>query len=211
MAACSVGARIADTPMKTSPAMSCGRIEFRAAKRVIARHQHDQRILSQQPEFQAGRLLLRPQKSQIDFAAHQTGGEIGRILAVDHDLGRGQFGVEDFHDRRQPVHLIAGQKADRERGPWRLRRAPRGLAGGFDLQQRDPGVIEEYAAGRGQLDAARAAVQELHADFQFQIVNLPAQRRLRGMQPLLRGHGQAAFFRHGDEITEMPELHSHTP
>jgi hypothetical protein len=31
------------------------------------------------------------------------------------------------------------------------------------------------------------------------------------MQPLLRRHGQAAFFGHSDEIAKMPELHSHTP
>src|SRR5580698_6488622 len=58
---------------------------------VVARHQDDQRILSQQLEFQTARLLLRAQKRQIDFPSNETGCEIRRILAMDDDFGVGKF------------------------------------------------------------------------------------------------------------------------
>src|SRR3954449_11358562 len=38
-----------------------------------------------------------------------------------------------------------------------------------------------------------------------------AERRLGGVELLLGGNGQAASVGHGDEVAEMPELHSHLP
>ena len=90
---------------------------------------------------------------------------------------------------------------------FRPRSAARGFAGRFDLQQRQPGVIEEYAAGSGQRDAARAALQQFDADLQFQIADLPAQRRLRRVQPPLGRIGQAALLGNRNEIAQMPQLH----
>ena len=88
---------------------------------VVARHQDDQRILSQRLEFQTARLLLRAQKRQVDFPSNETGCEIRRILAMNDDFGVGKFGVQDFHHSRQPIHLVAGEEADRKRSPRRLR------------------------------------------------------------------------------------------
>jgi hypothetical protein len=85
--------------------------------------------------------------------------------------------------------------------------APRRLGGSLDLQQRHPGMIEKHPPRSRQLDSARAADQERNPQLQFEIVDLPAQRRLRGVQPLLRRHRQAAFFGDGDEITEVTQLH----
>ena len=51
----------------------------------------------------------------------------------------------------------------------------RRFAGRLDLSQRHPRVIEKRPAGRRQLDPTRAAYQELDADFQFQVADLPAQ------------------------------------
>jgi hypothetical protein len=61
-----------------------------------------------------------------------------------------------------------------------------GFRGGFGLGQNDPSVIQKGAAGGGQLDAARVAYQQLIADFGLELTDLPAQRRLGCMQPLLR-------------------------
>ena len=73
-------------------------------------------------------------------------------------------------------------------------------------------MIEKGAAGRGELDAARAALQQLDADLDLQIADLPAQRGLRRVQPPLGGIGEAAFLGHRNEIAQMAELHapSHT-
>src|SRR5258705_11319446 len=106
---------------------------------------------------------------------------------------------------------MAREEADRERRLPRLRCTARGFACGFALKQRQPGMIEKGAAGRGELDATRTALQQLDADLQLQITDLPAQRWLGRVQPPLGGVGEAAFLGHRNEIAQMPELHALDP
>ena len=90
---------------------------------------------------------------------------------------------------------------------FRLFCPPRAVGRRFDLQKRQPRVIEENLSGGGERHAARLALQQLHADFGFQIANLPAQRRLRGVQSPLGGGQQAAFLCDGNEIAQMSKFH----
>src|SRR5208282_991240 len=83
----------------------------------------------------------------------------------------------------------------------------RSLTSRFDLHQRQARVIEKHSARCGQRDAARLALQQLYTDLQFEIANLPAQRRLRGVQPALSSGQKAAFLGYCNEITQMPEFH----
>jgi len=53
------------------------------------------------------------------------------------------------------------------------------------LQQRQACVIEKHSSGGGQRHAARLTLQELHANFGFQISNLSTQGWLGGVQPPL--------------------------
>jgi hypothetical protein len=64
-------------------------------------------------------------------------------------------------------------------------------------------VIEEHAARRSQGNAARPAFQQLYPEFDFQIADLPAERRLGGVQPPLGGIADAAFLGHRNEIAQM--------
>jgi hypothetical protein len=57
------------------------------------------------------------------------------------------------------------------------------------LKQRQPCVIEKGASGRGERDAARAALQQWNAD-DLKIAKLPAQGWLRGMERPLGGIGR---------------------
>jgi hypothetical protein len=75
------------------------------------------------------------------------------------------------------------------------------------LKKRQSRVIEKDCSGGSQRYAARLPFEQLHADFRFQIANLPAKRGLRGMQSSLRGTEQAAFLRDGNEIAQMAEFH----
>jgi hypothetical protein len=102
---------------------------------------------------------------------------------------------------------MSGQEADRERRLLWLRRAARRFARGFDLEQCQPGMIKEGAAGRGELNATRTTLQQLGADLYLQITDLAAQRWLRRMQSPLGCIGEAAFLDHSYEIAQMPELH----
>ena len=54
-------------------------------------------------------------------------------------------------------------------------------------------------------------MHQLNADFLFEIADLPAERWLGSVQLLLGGNGQTAGIGHGDEVAEMPELHSNLP
>jgi hypothetical protein len=65
-------------------------------------------------------------------------------------------------------------------------------------------VVEKGFAGGGQFDAVHAAAHQLNADFVFQIADLPAQRRLRGVQPFLGRERQAALLGDRDEIAKVP-------
>jgi hypothetical protein len=70
----------------------------------------------------------------------------------------------------------------------------------LDLEKCQPGVIQKNASRSGQYNAARLPLQQLCADFSFEIANLPAQRRLRGVQSPLGSGQQAAFLGNRNEI-----------
>ena len=93
---------------------------------------------------------------------------------------------------------------------WRVRkpRAKIGLTGcaarraasaAASPGHRQPGMVEECAAGGGQFDAVNAAADQRNADFIFQIADLAAEGRLRRVQTLRRCTGEAAFFGDRDE------------
>ena len=65
-------------------------------------------------------------------------------------------------------------------------------------------MVEKGATGCGQFDAVHAAAHQLNTDLVFEIADLPAQRRLRGVQPFFGRERQAALFGYRDEITEVP-------
>src|SRR6202162_6005391 len=115
-----------------------------------------------------------------------------------------------MHGLRQPVHFVTGLEADGERLSCRLRGPARRVHRGIDLRQRQPGMVEKGLACGGQLDAMNAARQQLGPDLVLQVANLPAQRRLGGVEPKLGGRRQTAFLDHGYEITQVPQLHSHS-
>jgi hypothetical protein len=173
---------------------------------MVARHQHDERLPVHHavPEV-VGR--LHAQESQAQPAAGERFGEIRRVVAGDRDLDVLQFVVQHMHRLRQPVHLVPGLEADGERLPCRLRRPACRFDRGIDMHQRQAGVVEEGFARSGQLDAMNAARQLLDPDLIFQVPDLPAQRRLRGVQPSLRRLRQAANFGDGDKIPKMSQFH----
>ena len=120
----------------------------------------------------------------------------------------GQFVSKDAHSLRKPIHLLPRQKSEGKGRFGGVSGPPRRFDGGLDLHQRQPRMIEKGPAGVGQLDAARAADKQLHADLIFEIPDLAAERRLGGMQPPFRRHREAAFLGDRDEIAKMAQLHA---
>jgi hypothetical protein len=65
-------------------------------------------------------------------------------------------------------------------------------------------VIEECPTCRRQFSASNAPNQKLSTDFHFQIAHLPAERRLRRVQPSLGRERDAALLRDRNEIAQVP-------
>ena len=72
------------------------------------------------------------------------------------------------------------------------------------LSKRQPCMVEKGPTGGRQFDAVHAADHQLNADLVFEIADLPAQRRLRGVQPFFSRERQAALFGDRDKITKVP-------
>jgi hypothetical protein len=102
---------------------------------------------------------------------------------------------------------VADEEAENERRFLRARCASRRLAGSLDLQERESRVIKKDAAGGRQFDAASTALQQGHADFNFQVSDLPAEGRLGRMEPPLGGIRQASFLGDRNEVAQVTELH----
>ena len=98
---------------------------------------------------------------------------------------------------------MTGQKAEDERRLGGHRRAPRRLDRGLDLKEHDARLVEKHAAGSGQFNALGAANHQRATKLGFEVAHLAAEGRLRGVQPLLCGDGQAAFFSDGNEVAEV--------
>ena len=157
---------------------------------------------------QIGHLRFGTHEGQVELPPQQSLREVGRILAGDRDLDIRQLVAKDAHDLRQPIHLLSGQKSKGKGRFGGVSGPPRRLDGCLDLHQRQSRMIEKCPAEVGQLDAARAADKQWHADLVFEIADLAAQRGLGRMQPLLRRHREAAFLGDRDEIAEMAQLHA---
>jgi hypothetical protein len=92
-----------------------------------------------------------------------------------------------------------------------LGRPPRRFAGHLDLRQRQACVVEKGPARRSQFDSTGTAYQELGADLELQVADLPAQGRLGGVKPPLGCQSQASFLSHRNEIAKMTQLPCFNP
>lgn len=76
----------------------------------------------------------------------------------------------------------------------------------FDLAHQTGGAVEQYLAGAGQEHAAPVADEELDPKLVFEQFDVPAERRLRGPQPVRR-LAEAAELRDRPESTQLLEIH----
>src|SRR5713226_5045911 len=81
-------------------------------------------------------------------------------------------------------------------------------AQGLDIVQDDPGMIEQVFTGRGQLDAAAAALQQRDAERGFKTLDPRAGRRQRQIGAN-RAARDAARIGHRDEQPEVDQIESH--
>ena len=77
----------------------------------------------------------------------------------------------------------------------------------FGALEHDPRFGEKRFAGRGQLDAARLAPEQLDFKLGFEGADLLAERRLLNAQPLCRA-SHMTLLGDGHKIPEMAHFHS---
>jgi|SRR6185312_16188518 len=95
------------------------------------------------------------------------------------------------HDQRARVALAEELRALTDRG--------------CEIQEA-AAVAEKLFSFAGQHEATPDPIEELEADFAFEIVDLPGQCRLRDMQ-LLRRLRDGAELSHGDKCPRPPQVH----
>ncbi len=156
-------------------------------------------------------MRLGAHERRVKPPPHQLRRQVRRVLACDGQLHVGQLIVKNAHRLRQPVNLRPGEETKRKGQLERFRGPPRRFDRSLYLGEREPRMVEEGAACGRQFDPAHAAQHQRDPDLIFEVAHLTAERRLRGMQPLLSRDRQAALFGDRDEIAKMPELHRRLP
>jgi hypothetical protein len=76
----------------------------------------------------------------------------------------------------------------------------------LDLTHQTGGAVEQHLAGAGQLHAASVADEKLNPKLVLEEFDMPAQRRLRGPQPVGR-LAQTSEFGDRLEGTQLFEIH----
>src|SRR3989454_4900447 len=142
---------------------------------VIAWQHHDERFRGDEFEYQIGRPYFSSEERHVELAPDKSIREVGRILARDGDLDIGEF-VPKKPDRfGEPVDLLSGQEAQRERQFGGLSSASCRFASRIDLSQRQSGMLEKRPTRGGQLDAVSTANHQLRADLVLKVPNLTTE------------------------------------
>jgi hypothetical protein len=79
-----------------------------------------------------------------------------------------------------------------------------GFGGAF---QHGFGFSQKGCSSFSQLYRALGAIKQFHAEFVFEVVDLPTQRRL-GDAELLCRFGEVQNFSHGGEVSEVSQFHA---
>ena len=104
-------------------------------------------------------------------------------------------------------HAVQGRrrKTDAQPGLFALADTPRVVADLTQLLEQHIGMLIEKPPGLGQPQRS-AALQQNYAQFIFQLLNLPAQRRLGNVQAF-GGAGEVQCFTQHLEIAQMTQFH----
>src|SRR5262249_22541050 len=97
--------------------------------------------------------------------------------------------------------------AEPERTVERILAAARGVLDRIDLGEGPPRLLDDALTRRRHQHVVLAPLEELHAEFVFELLHCEAERRLAD-EPLLRGTAEMHFARHRHDVTEFLERHS---
>jgi hypothetical protein len=172
---------------------------------VVAAHEQSLALLPHRAQLEVGVARRAAHDPEVDRAGTETGDD--RIHRPD--LGRhGDARIalaKLVQEPRRGVVARAGPVGDHDApalaGPEARDAAPELV--GVAEQQRP--ALEQVRAGLGESEFVRGAVQQLHAELLLEQAHLPAERRLRHVQPLRRP-GEVPLLRNREEVLQPSQL-----
>src|SRR5258705_2700320 len=148
---------------------------LRRSEAVIAGQHDDERLRGDDPEHKIGCPCFSSEERHVELAPDKSLREVGRILARDGDLDIGEFVAKKPDRFGEPVDLLSGQEAQRERWLGGLRSASCPFASRIDLSQRQSGMVEKDPTRGSQLDAVSTANHQLRADLVLKVPDLTTE------------------------------------
>ena len=143
---------------------------------------------------------------EIHFTAVQPLDQMPAIALHDAQRDVGKF-VDDAAGETSGQHRAHRRHQSEDDAARRIAvRRFEVVADLFDLADQAGGAVEQHPAGAGQEHAAAVADEQLDAQFMFEQLDVPAQRRLGGAQPVRR-LAEAAQLGHGAEGAQLFEVH----
>ena len=192
--------------MNDSAASASGGIELSLRERMACGERGDERLIDDHAEAEERRALhRRVQQPDVDLARTQRLRLCarGQLPQLERDVGRAL--AEGAKGGRQHAVRRRRDEADDEPPDDSFAGALRGDGGRLGHLEQPPSVIEKDSAGHGETRRAADAGEELDAELPLELLDLPAERRLRDVQSL-RGAGEVSLLRDRDERASESEL-----
>jgi hypothetical protein len=152
----------------------------------------------------------------VEALAHANGHVDSLVNEIDAPIGHETMHLQPRMggQKRWQARGYRGLESERAADPNKTARFPlhseRGFLGGFRLDHRRSGVLEDLTSNLGQTHARGAAVEQPHSESLLEQRNSPADAGLGHAQRSGTG-GKAAILDHGDEELEIIEVAQHCP
>ncbi len=118
--------------------------------------------------------------------------------------------LQGLEQERCQVGADGGDRAETQGAGHRVLEGLGGLADDIGLLEYLPRMLQNHLAGRCDLDAAVTALEQGHAQFLLQLLDLPRQGWLAD-ETLFRGTAEMARLRDGYQVLQVPQVHQPSP
>ena len=153
------------------------------------------------------RLDRKAHEADVDPASAESLDLRLRCEVLKEDFGRWRVLAKNRERPSQELPVRFRRDPDDDFLGFFSRRLPRQPGRALGCGQDPTGFLKKPASRRRQLDVALDPAQEVDFELGFEIPDLLAQGRLRGVQAV-RGAAEMELFRDRDEVTKVPQLHS---
>ncbi|GAA0548600.1 hypothetical protein GCM10009533_54070 [Saccharopolyspora spinosporotrichia] len=153
------------------------------------------------PDHARGHALAGGQRDEpeVERAVDDPGERFARVgLAAQRELDPRQLGGDRAGEAREHVVAARTGEPDRDAADLPEARGPHRVPGHSRLGQHPASGLQQRLAGSREPDSPGVALEERHPEIAFEQPDLPAQRRLRHVQPRGRA-AEVQFFRDSNE------------